>query len=201
MSDERLKELLQRADETAGAPVFRQPHASEIRRQMSRRRLKIAALPAAAVLLIGAGLATICLRSTHKPPQPQQRIATVEAQLLQLQAQTDAVLKLVHEVLEKDRQEEQLTALEAELASIPDAAEEIERQVDKTAFVMLYRADRLYKQLRQTDSAVEAYKEIIQLFPENQWADVARERLSQIQEHRINNSKTKGVKKCEPRNV
>jgi len=73
--------------------------------------------------------------------------------------------------------------------------------VDKTAFVMLYQADRLYKQLRQTDSAVEAYKEIIQLFPENQWADVARERLSEIQEHRINNSKTKGVRKCEPRNV
>ncbi len=200
MSDERLKELLQRADETAGAPAFRNPRAGEIRRRVFRRRLKMISLPAAAVLLIGVGVGTLCLRRECTPP-PQQQIATVEAQLRQLQAQTDAVLKLVHEVLEKDRQEGQLAALEAELASIPDPTEEIERQVDKTAFVMLYQADRLYKQLRQTDSAVEAYKEIIQLFPENQWADVARERLSEIQEHRINNSKTKGVRKCEPRNV
>ncbi|MBN2128661.1 MAG: hypothetical protein JW741_04165 [Sedimentisphaerales bacterium] len=200
MSDERLKELLQRADEAAGAPVFRQPHSGEIRRRVFRRRLKIASLPAAAVLLIGAGVATLCLRPARTPP-PQQRIATVEAQLRQLQTQTDAVLKLVHEVLEKDRQEGQLATLEAELASIPDPEAEIERQVDKAAFTMLYQADRLYKQLRQTDSAVEAYKEIIQLFPENQWADVARERLSQIQEHRINNSNTKGERKCEPRRV
>ena len=163
----------------------------------------MASLPAAAVLLIGVGLGSICLRTarTPPPPQEQQRIATVEAQLRQLQAQTDAVLKLVHEVLEKDRQEGQLAALEAELASIPDPAEEIGQQVDKTAFVMLYQADRLYKELRQTESAVEAYKEIIQLFPENRWAAVARERLSQIQKHRINRSKTKGERKCEPRHV
>ena len=200
MSDERLKELLQRADETAGAPVFRHPHTGEIRRRVFRRRLKMTSLPAAAVILIGAGVGSICLRTERTPPQ-QPRIATVETQLRQLQTQTDAVLKLVHEVIEKDRQKGQLAALEAELASIPDPAEEIERQVDKAAFVMLYQADRLYKQLRQTESAVEAYKEIIQLFPENQWADVARERLSQIQEHRINKSKTEGERKCELRSV
>ena len=185
MSDERLKELLQRADETAGAPVFRHPHTGEIRRRVFRRRLKMT-------------VGSICLRTERTPPQ-QPRIATVETQLRQLQTQTDAVLKLVHEVIEKDRQKGQLAALEAELASIPDPAEEIERQVDKAAFVMLYQADRLYKELRQTESAVEAYREIIELFPENQWADVARERLSQIQKHRINKSKTEGERKCEPR--
>jgi len=201
VSDERLKELLKRADETAGAPVFRHPRTGEIRRRVFRGRLKMAALPTAAVLLIGAGVVSVCFRTERPQPAqpPQQRLATVEAQLQQLQVQTDAVLKLVHKVLEEERQEGQLAALEAELASIPDPAREIERQVDKTAFVMLYQADRLYKELRQTDSAVEAYREIIQLFPENQWANVARERLSQIQKHRINKSKTEGERKCEPR--
>ena len=49
--------------------------------------------------------------------------------------------------------------------------------MDKTAFLLIYQADRLYKELNQTESAVAAYKEIIQLFPTNRWADVARERL------------------------
>ena len=77
----------------------------------------------------------------------------------------------MQEVLEKDRQDRRLAALEAELASIPDPVQEIDRQVDKTAFILVYQADKLYKELNQTDSAVQAYKEVIQLFPTNQWAE------------------------------
>ena len=118
-----------------------------------------------------------------------------------MRAQTDATLRLVQEVLAKDRQERHLAALEAELASIPDPKVEIERQVDKTAFILVYQADRLYKELNRTESAVEAYKEVIQLFPKNRWADVARERLSQIEQRQINKSDTKGEPTCEPGTV
>jgi len=200
VSERRIKELLQLADRTAGGPLFRHPGTGEIRRRVRRRQRMTATLPVAAVLLLGAAVWNAYLRDDPRVPG-EQRLATVEAQVQQLQTQTDAALKLVHEVLQKERQERRLAALEAELASIPDPAREIEQQVDRTAFMMLYQADRLYKQLCQTDSAVEAYKEIIQLFPENQWADVARERLSQIQKHRINKSKTQGERKCEARNV
>jgi outer membrane protein assembly factor BamD (BamD/ComL family) len=62
--------------------------------------------------------------------------------------------------------------------------EQVERQVDKTAFLLIYRADQLYKELNRTESAVAAYKEIIQLFPTNRWAEVARERLAEIDKHR-----------------
>ena len=80
--------------------------------------------------------------------------------------------------------------------------QEIDRQVDKAAFILVYQADKLYKELNQTDSAVQAYKEVIQLFPTNQWANVARERLSQIEQRRINRSDSqKGATKCEPRNA
>jgi hypothetical protein len=126
----------------------------------------------------------------------------LEEQVRQLQAQTDMTLRLVREVLDKDRQERRLAALKAELASIPDPVKEIDRQVDKTAFILVYQADKLYKELNETDSAVRAYKEVIQLFPTNQWADVARERLSQIEQRQINKSDSeKGEPKCEPRNV
>ncbi|MEN6335821.1 MAG: hypothetical protein ABFE01_16330, partial [Phycisphaerales bacterium] len=56
---------------------------------------------------------------------------------------------------------------------------------DKTVFSLIYQADRLYKELNQTESAVAAYKEIIQLFPTNRWAAVARERLTEIDKHKF----------------
>ncbi len=204
MNDEQIKTLLQRADEAAGAPVFRRITAAEIRRRLRRRWLLRVSLPvaAAAAALLATTLTVISIRTEKPvPPPPPPQIASLEAQVKQLQAQTDATLKLVREVLQRDRQDRRLAALEAELASIPDPLRQIDAQVDKTAFLRIYQADRLYKELNQTESAVQAYKEVIQLFPQNRWADVARERLAEIEHRQINKSDTKGDSKCEPRNV
>lgn len=203
MNEEQIGRLLARADETAGEPRFGPVTVAGIRRQARRRRLVrgVAPMAAAAVVLVGVTLWGVCTQ-TQRPEPPPQRIASLEEQVRQLQAQTDMTLRLVQEVLEKDRQERRLAALKAELASIPDPVKEIDRQVDKTAFILVYQADKLYKELNQTESAVRAYKEVIHLFPTNQWADVARERLSRIEERRINKSESeKGEAKCEPRNV
>jgi outer membrane protein assembly factor BamD (BamD/ComL family) len=67
--------------------------------------------------------------------------------------------------------------------------------VDKTAFILVYQADKLYKELNRTESAVRAYKEVIQLFPKNRWADVARERLLEIEKHRSNQIDSRGESK------
>jgi len=122
----------------------------------------------------------------------------LEAQVKQLQAQTDATLRLVQNVLAKERQERHLASLEAELSSIPEPMVEIERQVDRTASILVYKADRLYKELHQTESAVAGYKEVIQLFPTNRWADIARERLDQIEQRQINKSDKEGETRCKP---
>ncbi len=202
MSEEQIKALLQRAEEAAGLPVFGPVTASRVRQRVHRRRIMIAAGPLAAAAVILVGVSILVTRTPPERPQPQeQKIASLETQIEQLRAQTDATLKLMQEVLAKDRQERRLAALEAELASIPDPKVEIERQVDKTAFILVYQADKLYKELNQTESAVEAYKEVIQLFPKNRWADVARERLSQIERRQINKSDTKGEPTCEPGTV
>lgn len=158
-------------------------------------------LAAAAMVAIAVAMLNHARPEQTPPPQPPERIASLEEQVEQLKAQTDATLKLVQEVLEKDRQQRRLATLEAELASIPDPVRQMEQQVDRSAFLLLYQADRLYKELNQTESAVAAYKEVIQLFPTNQWADVARERLSQIEQRQINKSEDKGEAKCESRNV
>jgi tetratricopeptide (TPR) repeat protein len=202
VSEEQIRTLLQRADEAAGQPAFGPVSIARIRQRIHRRWIITTAAPlaAAAVVLIGIGILIVCTRPGQPLPQPQ-RIASLEAQIKQLRAQTDATLRLVQEVLATDRQERHLASLEAELATIPDPRLEIERQVDKTAFILIYQADRLYKELNQTESAVAAYKEVIHLFPKNRWADVARERLSQIEHRQINKSDRKGEPTCEPGTV
>jgi hypothetical protein len=203
VNEEPIRALLQRADAAAGQPRFGPVPAARVRGQARRRHLvkTCAPLAVAASVLIGVVLWAIFV-GTPRPEPQAQRIASLEEQVKQLQAQTETTLKLVQEVLEKDRQERRLAALETELASIPDPVREIDRQVDQTAFILVYQADKLYRELNQTESAVAAYKEVIQLFPTNRWAAVARERLSQIEQPPLNKSQNdKGEPKWEPRNT
>jgi tetratricopeptide (TPR) repeat protein len=199
VSEEQIKKLLQEADVTARRPVFNPVAAGRIRQRIHRRRVMRSAglTAAAAVVVVAATLWIVCMQR-QKPQPEQQRIVSLEMQVRELQVQTNATLKLVQEVLEKDRQDRHLASLEAELSSIPEPMMEIERQVDKTAFLLVYQADKLYKELNQTESAVAAYKEVIQLFPKNRWADVARERLSQIEKRQINKSDKQGETRCKP---
>lgn len=193
MNEEQIEELLQRADEAAGGPVYHRPAAARIRRHVRHRWLTRAGVPAlAAAVALGAMALSAVGVWMNKPPREPQRIASLEMQVKQLQTQTDAALRLVRGVLEKERRERRHAALAAELASIPDPLEEIEKQLDQTAFTLLYQADRLYQELNQTESAVAAYKEVIQLFPGNRWADVARERLLEIEKHQSSQVDTPG---------
>jgi TolA-binding protein len=140
----------------------------------------VAPLASAAVLMVALSILTVMFR-TPEPKVEQEKIALLETRIKQLQARTDAALGLIQEVLEDERRQSRLDELQAQLASIPDPLEEVQNQVDKTAFILVYQADRLYRELNQTDSAVENYNRVIKLFPENRWAKVARERLSEIE--------------------
>ena len=201
MSEERIRILLERADEAAGKPAYGYVSGAAIRRRVRQRRILRATVPlaAAAVVVFAVAVGTIWTQGQGPPPGPQ-RIASLEEQVRQLRAQTDATLRLVQEVLERDRQQRRLASLETELAKIPDPRQEIERQVDRTAFLLVYQADRLYQELNQTESAVRAYKEVIQLFPRNRWADVARERVSEIEQRQFNKS-DEGEPRCELHDV
>jgi len=116
----------------------------------------------------------------------QVRLAMLQAEVQQLRAQTDSTLKLVREVIKRQRRRSRLQELEAKLARIPDPLEEMQRQADKTAFVLVYQANRMYNELDQKDSAIETYNRVIDLFPKSKWADVARRRLAEIQNSSVN---------------
>jgi len=204
MTEDKIRNLLQEADRMAGLPGAVSVNLSAIvRRRAHRRHLRISLvtpLAAAAVILIVAGIWNVTIRTTEKT-NDQEKIVSLEKQLEQLQAKTDAALNLIQEVFVAEQKKDSLGELEAQLASIPDPLEEIQKQVDKTAFILVYQADRLYRELNRTDSAVETYNRVIELFPKNRWAQVARERLSEIDSRKFNKIDSKGELKWRPQIV
>jgi len=204
MTHDQIEDLLNQADRTAGPPTPVSVKLAAIRRRAGRRHniATAASVAAAAILIMTIGiLSHTTTTDTLDTPQPQQRIAKLEDQIKHLQATTDAALKLIGEVLEDDRNQRQLDALHAQLESIPDPREEIRKEVDKTAFNLVYQADRLYYELNLTGSAVEAYNQVITLFPKNQWADVARERLDDIEKSKLKKPNSKGEPKWKLQNA
>ncbi len=190
--EDKIQNLLQEADQTAGFPAPVSANLSSVVRHRAHRThfIRLAApLAAAAVVLIAAGIWT---QKTTETRREQQKIALLEIQLKQLNAKTDAALDLIQAVLDEEQKQNQLYELdelgklEAQLASIPDPLKKIERQVDLTAFYLLGQADLLYRELNRTDSAVETYNRLIELFPKNRWAQEARQRLSEIEGRKFN---------------
>ena len=204
MTEDKIKNLLQEADRMAGLPRPVSANLSAIVRHRAHRRHLLvsltAPLAAAAVILIAAGVWNLTIRTSQRE-KDQEKIVSLEKQLEQLQVRTDAALNLIQEVLVAEQKQPSLDELEAQLASIPDPLEEIQRQVDKTAFILVYQADRLYRELNRTDSAVEAYNRVIELFPKNRWAQVARQRLSEIESRKYNKIDSKGELKWKPQVV
>jgi len=186
VNDERIRELLEKADQAAGPASFGPVSAAGMHGRLHRRHWRVAGFPAAAaaVLLLALGVWCVCTGTKEPGFQDQGRIASLEEQVKQLQVQTEAALTLVRDVLAQERQQQRLDALEAELASIRDPGEELQKQTDKTAFTLVYQADRFYRELNQTDSAVESYEQVIRLFPQSRWADEARKKLAEIRANR-----------------
>ena len=194
MTEDKIKNLLQEADRMAGLPGAVSANLSAIvRRRAHRRHLRIsitAPLAAAAVILIAVGISNFTFRTTEKT-KDQEKIVLLEKQFEQLQAKTDAAVSLIQEMLVAEQKQHSLSELEAQLASIPDPLDEIQKQVDKTASILVFQADRLYRTNR-TDSAVETYNRVIELFPKTIQAQKARQRLSEIESRKFNKIDSKG---------
>lgn len=199
--EDKIKSLLQEADRMAGHPSPVPANLSAaVRRRANRRHYVHLFVPyaAAALLILTAGILTLANKSA-KTTQEQNKIALLETQIEQLSSS----MKLLNERFEEERQQAELDEMEAELASYTDPLESIEKKIDETAWTLVYNADRLYYELKKTDKAVEIYNQVIKLFPRNQWAQVARERLSEIENEnrKFNKTEPKGELKWNPQNV
>ena len=202
MTEDKLKNLLQKADQSAGIPSPVEVDISTIRQKVKRRQIYRLVYPAAAaaVVIIAVSLWSLLMPKQETSKEPSQDIS-IELKIKQLQASTDETINLIHEIIEKEQRQHRLNELNAQLASIPDPLEEIQEEFDRTAFILVYSADRMYKEFNLTDSAVETYRRVIKLFPDNQWAKVARERLEDIKNKRKNNDSSKGESKWKQQNT
>ena len=202
MREDEIKKLLRQADRTAGGADSVHVDLSAIRRRANRKNKMILVTPlaTAAMLMIALCILAISLKDA-KPTQKQKEIALLKARIKQLQARTDATIGLIQQVLDEERRQSRLNELQAQLASISDPIEEMQNQVDRTAFILIYQADRLYRELNQTGSAIDAYNRVIRLFPDNRWAKVARQRLSEIENEKSNKTDSKGDSKWKLQNV
>jgi hypothetical protein len=204
MTEDKLKNLLQNADQNAGNPSPARLDISIIHKRAKRRQIYHLVYPAAAaaIVIIAISIWSLSGKKTELIEAPKQ-IATnnIEVKIKLLQVSTDETIKLIHDIIEQEDRQRRINKLEAELAAIPDPIEEINEQLDRTAFILVYSADRMYNELNLTDSAIDTYKRVIKLFPENQWAKVARERLEEIKNKRNNNDSSKGESKWKPQNT
>ena len=65
-------------------------------------------------------------------------------------------------------------------ATVPDPLDAINRQRNRTALLLVSRADQLLEDDQPTAAAAE-YEQAARLFPDTQWAATARDRLARME--------------------
>ncbi|MHC4266026.1 MAG: hypothetical protein ACYSUK_08845 [Planctomycetota bacterium] len=179
MSEDKLTDLLQNADEMAPGPSYTiKPSTAGLQRLVRLRYRRIWIASTAACLLLVSGVTLISAYSI-KTKTEQQRIIALEARIKQLQTDADATLKLVRQVIHQQQQQQKLNELNAQLAAIPDPVKELNHQIERTAFILLYQADK-YQELNQKQHAIDSYSRLIELFPETDSAQKAKQKLKNI---------------------
>ena len=144
---------------------------------------------AAAVLALAVGTRIWLTRAgPQQPSKPKEAVAKdpdaqagrLRAEIAQLDAEAESHIAAVRVMLAMERTEQYEKELRRYRMKVT-AAERIAREVEQTAFAIVYNADRMRKQDNELASAVAAYRDVIRLFPYTPSADVARKRLKNLE--------------------
>ena len=195
MSDDPLKTLLQEADHAAGTPRMDADDLSErvfrgVRRRQRRRRISAAI----SIAVIGVGTAVLVRAGFESSEGPRvvrrsindatvddvdrMRVDRLRDEYKRLQITGDSKIALLRRVSELHDQQSRLAAY-AEAPHV-DLARIAQSEAEVTARLIVYRADRIYREPPRRAAAIQAYQRAIALFPNTAWADIARQRLTQV---------------------
>jgi hypothetical protein len=171
--------------------------SKRVHRIHRRRRVTAAALSVTAGIILVTGLIFVARHfmpesSAPVPPggivqhttDTQTQIDQLRAEIAQLRAEADAREQIIRGILEYQQQQARWAAAERQFATQPDPLEEIIRQRERAALIILYHADRKYNEPNLRESALTDYHQLIQLFPDTRWAEAARKRLAEIQNNK-----------------
>jgi hypothetical protein len=67
-------------------------------------------------------------------------------------------------------------------AAVPDPVHRARDEADRAASTIVNYAYRLQHELQMPAPAAEAYRQVVRLFPESRWAEVARVQLKRIEQ-------------------
>lgn len=191
MSEDRIQDLLKQADHAAGPlPSGPTDLASRVRHAHRRRRnVRITGTALAAIIALAVGTTLFISQSSSKKTSnntlvkngdSQKNLDHLQAEIDQLRTEIETTLAMLEELNAQQEEQNRQSEIRRILAE-PDPLEEVHRQLDKAAFIIVYQADRMYRELNLRESAIESYNQAIKLFPQTQWAKVARERLAEIE--------------------
>jgi parvulin-like peptidyl-prolyl isomerase len=192
MNDDRLKQVLQEADRLAGPAKPAAVDVGAIRRRAGMRRTAWRIGSGAVTAAAAIGICIWLGQPSERQPESQavpvadvQRIAQLEAEVRELRASTEMALRVLQEVAEQQQRDRRIAEMKKELAGIPDPMVQVRQQVNQTAERMVREGDRIWLERRQRQTAITRYQRVIELFPDNEWATVARQRLTQITETKL----------------
>lgn len=202
MNEEKFENLIRNADANAEQPSPVKVDISAIRKRAHHRRIYRIVYPAAAaaIVIFAVCVGTLFNNNTVPVKDPTMLAKEIETRIKLHSESIDKALNLIQEIREQEQGQKRLNELKIELASYRDPIEQVNEELDRTAFILVYSADKMYKELNLTDSAVETYKRVIKLFPDNQWAQEARNRLEEIKK-RNNNDSSKGKSEWKQQNT
>ncbi len=194
MTEDRIEQLVTAADRAAPQPSLQAGRiAAAARKQAMARaiRRRYAIRAAAVITILGACVGGLLCRDGE--PDKSDQVAQLEQEVRLLQERTDAAIGLIHEVLEKERARERVTALERELVEEMDVMDKIDQQIDRTAHVFLYQGERLAREFGDIEGAVAAYKRVILLRPGSEAAMTAKQRIGELRNEQSNGTIDKEI--------
>ena len=203
MTPDPFKNLLQEADAAARFRRFEAPDLAGRVRTVARRRRQVqrAGAVIAVIVMVSAG---ILLAGKQGQPRHTETGTSV---LANRGRPSDAAMELRKEVnrlrLEAtsranvaagiDRHRRRLSRLAAyrRQAAVVSPAMRLQQEIEISAGIMVYQAERLLGRTGDERAAVETYQRAIRLFPDTSHAEVARKRLSE--------TKSDQGAQCDPR--
>ena len=188
MNDDRLGQLLRNADESIPPPARAAGLVERIQRRRNRqRRINQFGMAAVFVVMTSATWAAISWKN-HRPvpplvfdPEAQTRRAvspprSVQPTLTQLFVEAQVHAKTAEILLRSTHTARRPSASSGAATTTSD----IQLQRDRAALIMVYDADRSVRENHPAD-AIAVYRRAIELFPQTHWAEIARQRLREMQ--------------------
>ncbi|MCG3128644.1 MAG: hypothetical protein CHACPFDD_03533 [Phycisphaerae bacterium] len=186
MTDRRLEELLQRADEASDVPRLREQLAGRVVArvaQLRRRRDQLTASVACLALLIAVMLLMYPRVPRAVPPASVGTLAALaglDPELARLRSDVDARLAFVAALRQRASERAEAARRRTVLEPRRLALLAAERGETEAAFRFVYQAAAIENDPQRRSAAIELYRLAVRLFPETAAASQAAARLSEL---------------------